>query len=163
MLLYRGLPALAESLVTITCGLENPLIHSHHDLIISSFPCPEVPYSPPPQATVAPRVPNTRVKVRWDEEGVESYQALLASSLPLLHRTLSTTSPSPSLTSILLDCTNHALNRAAEASFRTVSLAKAPRPRPITNPAVREAQMAALRARHTLRSLLSSPSYTLAE
>ena len=160
LLLYRGPPALSESLVSITCRLENPLIHSHHDLIVSAFPCPEVAYTPPPQAVTAPRVPNTRVKVYWDQEGECQYQAILASTLPLLHRTLSTSEPSPALTSILLDSTNFALSRAAEASFRTRSLAKAPRPRPSSNPEVTSAQKSALESYRHLRSLTSCQTAT---
>ena len=34
------------------------------------------------------------------------------------------TQPPPSLTSILLDCTNYALNRAADISFKTIQLSK---------------------------------------
>ena len=48
VLLFRGPPAQAESLQSIVCGKENSLISSHHDMVISSFPCPSVPYPPPP-------------------------------------------------------------------------------------------------------------------
>ena len=54
VILHKAPPDLAESLVKIVCGKENPLISSHHDLIISTFRCSPVPYNPPPQAVTAP-------------------------------------------------------------------------------------------------------------
>ena len=50
MLLYSAPQAMAETLNSITCGLENSLISSHHDLITSSFPSSLVPTTTPPQA-----------------------------------------------------------------------------------------------------------------
>ena len=156
VLLYSGPPALAESLTSITCGLENPLISSHHDLVTSSFPSRVVPATNAPQATTAPRVPNTRVRVRWDEEGMENYQSLLSTTLPFLQDTL--TSPSSSaLASILIDSTNTALRRAAECSFRTVKLSSKPKALANHNSEVAAAQRAALLEHRGLRALLSSP------
>ena len=156
VLLYAGPPALAESLSSITCGLENPLISSHHDLVTSSFPSMVIPATTTPQATTAPRVPNTRVRVRWDAEGLENYQSLLSTTLPFLQDTL--TCPSSSaLASILIDSTNTALRRAAELSFSTVKLSSAPKTRANHNPEVAAAQRAALLEHRGLRALLSSP------
>ena len=36
--------------MSITCGLTNPLLFSHHDLILSSFPSLLEPNTTPPQA-----------------------------------------------------------------------------------------------------------------
>ena len=156
VLLYSGPPALAEKLTSITCGLDNPLISSHHDLITSSFPSMLVPTTKAPQAATAPRVPNTRVRVRWDESGIEPYQYLLSSTLPHLQETL--TSPSsPALTSILIDSTNQALRRAAEASFRTIKLSGTPNTLSSCNPDVASAQQVALIEHRGLKALLSSP------
>ena len=158
VLLFRGPPAQAESLQRIICGKVNPLISSHHDMVISSLPCPSVPYIPPPPAIVAPRVPNTRVKVLWNQEGQHQYENLLSSALPLLQHSL--LSPdSPSLTSILLDCTNFALNRAAEASFKTLQLSKPPTQRKLSiNIDVKHAQSVALKAAQSLQATRSSLS-----
>jgi hypothetical protein len=147
--------------VKIICGKENPLISSHHDLIISTFSCFSVPYIPPPQAVTAPRVPNTRVRVLWDEEGLARYQELLSSSLPLLRTSLYTNLPSQSkaLASTLLECSNFALNRAAELSFKTIQLSRKPKPRNNqVDASVKDAQVAALLAARHVRNLRSSPS-----
>ena len=109
----------------------------------------------------APRVPNNRVRVLWNEEGLTSYQELLSSSLPLLLESLSTDLPchSQALTSTLLNCSNFALNRAAELSFKTIQLSKKPKPRnPTVDPDVRVAQVAALLAARHVRTLRSSSS-----
>ena len=125
VLLYSGGPHPPECLLEVVCGKENPLITSHHDLIVSSFSSSQVPYSPPPQAVVAPRDPNTRVKVLWDDDDQEQYKILLSSTLPLLQEHLYNPA-SPSLSSILLDCSSYALTRAAEDCFKTVQLSQPP-------------------------------------
>ena len=48
VLLSNSTPDQAESLLHVVCGKENPLILSHHDLIVSTFLCPTVKYNPPP-------------------------------------------------------------------------------------------------------------------
>ena len=125
VLLFRGAHGQAESLLSVVCGKENPLISSHHDMVVSSFLSSRVAYNPPPPAMVAPRIPNTRVKVLWEQEGQHQYETLLSSTLPLLHHSLLNPA-SPSLTNILIDCTNFALNRAAEVCFKTIQLSKPP-------------------------------------
>ena len=142
-----------EKLQQFICGKENSMITSHHDLIVSSFSSAQIPYSPPPQAIVAPRVSNTRVKVQCNTEGQENYRTLLSSTLPLLQNSLSDPD-SPSLTSILLDCSNYAMNRAAEVSFKTININKPQNLKPITiNPEIRHAQMAAMEASRQLKFL----------
>ena len=42
ILLYRGPPEQRESLHSIVCKLDNPLIQSHHDLNVSSFPLSQI-------------------------------------------------------------------------------------------------------------------------
>ena len=158
VLLFSGVPQQAESLLSVVCGKVNPLITSHHDLVVSSFSGFRTVYTAPPPAVVAPRVTNSRVKVLWDLEGSEQYKSLLSSTLPLLEKSLLNTS-SPSLTSILLDCTNYALNRAAELSFKTLQLSKPPTIKKISlSPEVRQAQAAALKASQNLQTLRCSPS-----
>ena len=148
----------AESLLSVVCGKENPLISSHHDIVVSTFPSSRVAYIPPPPAIIAPRVPNTRVKVIWDQEGQCQYESLLSSTLPLLKSSLMNPA-SPSLTTILLDCTNFALNRAAELSFKIIPLSKPPsHKKQLPSPEVRHAQSVASRAAQALQAVQSSPS-----
>ena len=157
VLLSISTPDQAESLLQVVCGKEIPLILSHHDLVVSTFLCPSVSYNPLPPATKAPRVPNNRVKVLWSQEGQSQYENLLSTALPLLQHSLINPA-SPSLTKILLDCTNFALNRAAESSFKTIKLSKPPSKRKHSiHPDVRHAQTAALRAAQALRDARSSP------
>ena len=43
LLLYAGPPEQAEAKKNIICKLDNPLVESHHDVIISSIPLPRAP------------------------------------------------------------------------------------------------------------------------
>ena len=68
-----------EVLVTIHCKLEDPLIDSHHDLIVSKWELPTV--TPEPSSSVnlvAPKVENPCVKILWNYTGIENYQHLVA-------------------------------------------------------------------------------------
>ena len=158
VLLFSGKPTEAESLLSIVCGKENPLITSHHDMVVSTIHCSSATYIPPAPAIVAPRIPNNRVKVKWDQDGQQQYENLLRSSLPLLHQSLSDPS-SPSLTSILFDCTNFALNKAAEKSFKTIKLSRPPSQKRLSiDPSIKHAQTAAFRASQVLQVVQTSPS-----
>ena len=156
IILHTAPPHLAETLVDVVCGQDNPLVSSHHDLIISKFPSSSTPYFPPPQALSAPRIPNDRVKVCWEDEGLENYKNLLSSALPLLQESLNGP-PSEAMASILLNCTNQALNRAAELSFKTIKLSQEPRPRKEkVDVHVRRAQIVSLQASKSLKKLRAS-------
>ena len=158
VVLFSGSLGQAESLLGVVCGKENPLISSHHDMVVSAFLSPAVPFNPPAPAIIAPRVPNTRVKVLWNQEDQHQYETLLSSTLPLLQHSLLRPS-SPSLTRILLDCTNFAINRAAEISFKTIKLSKPkPHKKRLTNPDVAHAQAVAHNASQAMQAARSSPS-----
>ena len=82
LLLYSGPP---ESLTTIVCSLSNPLVNSHHDLILSSFPLKFKPVEPESAGLIqAPKLNNTRVKIRWDDAGMDRYKLLVSQSLARL-------------------------------------------------------------------------------
>ena len=79
LLLFAGPVAQAEVLSSLTCSLTNPLVASHHDLILSSVPLP--PAAPVLSSTdliSAPKVKNSRVKILWDEEGIPLYENLVS-------------------------------------------------------------------------------------
>ena len=158
VLLFHGAPHQSESLLDVVCGKVNPLISSHHDMVISTFLSSIIPFNPPPPAIIAPKVPNTRVKVLWNQEGQHHYETLLSSTLPLLQNSL--LSPgSPSLSKILLNCTNFALNRAAEISYRTIPLSKPPTQKmKLINPGVKDAHAVALSAAQVLHAVQLNPS-----
>ena len=158
VLLYSAPLQLEESLDRIMCSQENPLISSHHDLILSAFKSSKVPFITPPQALSTPKVQNTRIKVCWKSgEGLKQYKSLLASSLPLLHESLSSP-PSQALVSVLLKCTNFALNRAAEVSFKTVKISiNSDNKEVVIDRNVKKAQKEALQASKNLRTLALPP------
>lgn len=62
----------SEVLCTIVCRLTNPLIKSHHDLIISES---SIPINPSEHIAVdnvvAPRIEN---KTNWSDTGIEEYE-----------------------------------------------------------------------------------------
>ena len=121
-ILFSSSACLPEKLETIECSLLNPLINSHHDLLISSFVIPdEAPEASTDENVVAPLIDNNRVKVIWSEDGIERYQSLVVPQLSRL-RELWLSSPSKSSTSLLLQSTNNVLNTCASLTNRTVPL-----------------------------------------
>ena len=63
-LFYSKYLTQAEAITCIECKLENPLVNSHHDIILSSWSSPkEAQTCPSAENIVAPLIPNHRVKV----------------------------------------------------------------------------------------------------
>ena len=141
VLMYSGERSISETLLKIHCKLTNPLIDSLHDLLVSSFPSP--PSSRQPECgedlVSAPRMENKRVRVRWEEEGIEAYEVLLGSSLEELRDRWSS---KPSLTSfsILLEATNHLLSSAATQTNKSTRLADNVKKKPRRHPDIKAAQ-----------------------
>ena len=111
-----------ESLQRIECGLTNPLIDSHHDLLVSTV---SIPSSDEEDSTdgnvVAPVIENKRVKVIWSEQGIEEYQLLIHPHLERLQE-LWLNSPSKTSVALLLESTNNLLSSCAAKTNRTKSL-----------------------------------------
>ena len=60
-----------ELLKNIHCKLSEPLINSHHDMLISSWSVPHMSVQGPSEDNlVAPKVDNKRLKVVWCDAGV---------------------------------------------------------------------------------------------
>ena len=155
LLLFRGPQGQSESLTSISCSLENPLVMSHHDLVSSSF---SVPRCAPKQASSlvsAPIVKNERVKIFWSEEGCASYLPLVSPTLARLRESFSTPA-SPALFDILLASTNYLLSSAAQASCKFVKLGEQHVVRPSCHPDVKAAQQQALGAAKQLRTAMSA-------
>ena len=70
LLLYVGPPDQAEQLTSIVCGLKNPLVNSHHDIVVSCFPLLERETELSTGNVTAPKVPNDRVKILWDVDNI---------------------------------------------------------------------------------------------
>ena len=70
--------------VTI-CKLDNPLVTSHHDVLLSSITTPRLRSGAPPAChPPAPRVDNNRAKIMWSESGIQAYQSCIADNLSRL-------------------------------------------------------------------------------
>ena len=147
----------SESLQKIICKLSNPLIHSHHDMILTELGIPLVEPSKQSSVTLAPKVANDRVKIVWEEESIPQYQYLIADNLSKLRDRWANAS-SPACISILLSCTNDILSSAAKASNKFVNLGKLVTQKPVDHPEVTEAQKAALHAAKHLRSVVGTPN-----
>ena len=78
-------PVNSENLETIICCKENPLVESHHDVILSITRLPSDTYSTNEGITrsIAPKVPNDRHRITWSETGISDYQKLV---MPHLNR-----------------------------------------------------------------------------
>ena len=155
LLLYSGPSEHSEHLSSIVCKLQNPLVESHHDIVVSSFSLPQVITSlDSKENVVAPKVLNDRVKILWDSENIPYYQSLLASNLTNI-RDLWSNPSSPSSISILLSSTNDALSSAAKISNKYILLSKEVKPRSVEHPEIRAAQSNLLEANIHLTPFLT--------
>ena len=119
-----------EQLVSIICKHDNPLVASHHDIVLTSWSLTNLCEKAASEELVkAPKITNNRSKVIWTEEGIEAYQDLVA---PHLHRLqelwLSTKSSKTSL-SLLLESTNRILTTSASKSNKAIALSSRPSPK----------------------------------
>ena len=123
VLLYSNIPNCTEILTDILCKHRNPLLESHHDLIISSFSLPSSPPAPASRHLItAPKIPNDRQKVLWSEEGVAEYAAAAGPGLAGLRERWEGSLSSPSCMSVLLSSTYSLLKSTAAATNRVINL-----------------------------------------
>jgi hypothetical protein len=110
-LLYGGNIMATETLENIICELENPLMFSHHDMIISTCMLPPKPSDKMNDAEniTAPRVPNDRFATKWSDEGVEEYELIASPLLSQIRESWGQGEDSASI-SMLLSTTYAALN-----------------------------------------------------
>ena len=112
-----------ETLVRIICKLNNPLIDSHHDMILSSWTLlDEIQEEDSPENVAAPIIPNLRQKVLWSDAGIEAFQEAV---LPHLTRLQEIWLPNPSKSSLafLPESTTNLLISCASSTNKTFSLA----------------------------------------
>ena len=161
LLLYGGEDGGAEHLHHIECKFVNPLLFSHHDLIVSecSIPPLEVRSTDESKNITAPRIENDRFNVKWSDDGIAEYSQHVT---PLLHQIRQTwgSSGSPANISLLMSTTFSAMNIMAKATNKVTMLAKKFRMKPKTSPAVFHAASRSLRDLNHLNNLVlsSSPS-----
>ena len=84
LLLYGGGLDVHESLVDVKCKFKEPLMFSHHDLLVSvcSIPPRKSEEIDTSKNITAPRIPNDRFSTKWSDEGVSEYSDMLSSLLP---------------------------------------------------------------------------------
>ena len=142
-----------EEIKNVFCQHEYPFINSHHDPIISmcNLPYSEIPV--PPSNPEAPVIPNTRMKVIWDEESILQYQTLIGDSLEEL-RGRWANSTSKSCISTLFQVTSDILCSAASSSNKSVSLASAGETRRRTLPRRIKKSMNLLKRRFNFLKLM---------
>ena len=118
-----------EELFTIVCKLVNPLISSHHDLILTNLSLPFVrSVQDDTENVTAPRILNNRIKINWSDSGIEDYAALVSPQLERLQN-LWLGSPTRTSVSLLLESTNHILKSTASQTNKTIDLSKPFKPR----------------------------------
>ena len=161
VLLYQPHAVPPEELSKLVCKLENPLVESAHDLILSTCHLPSVPTksTDTSENKSAPKIVNNRVKIIWDNENLPHYQELISDNLARLRETWSNSS-SPASVSILLQSTCDVFSSCAAASNKTVKLGKMPKTKPSKDLDVSAAQKRLLRLTKLVKQLETSSSST---
>ena len=123
IILYSSSLSEPENVSRIMCKLENPLILSHHDIIISRCSLPLVPQPPVEQEDLvaAPRIDLPRYKVFWSDEGMIDYEQLLSPHLKEIRKRWLSPNSASSM-SILIKMTNSLMSLAATATNKFKSL-----------------------------------------
>ena len=156
ILLHSTSTYCSEEVIEIVCKFKNPLIQSHHDLIVSKFSLAPTTPRTPPTLPVAPRVDNDRVKIIWSTEGISQYQEMIGNNLTRLRNTWSNSS-SPASMSVLLQSTYYLLSSAAKVTNKYVPLSVPARPKPRHHPSIQKLQKTLLSKHKNLLRARSEP------
>ena len=125
-----------ESLVSVVCRNDNPIIQSAPDIILSSFSAQPAPHTHE-AVPKALRVSKWIYWVLWHQYGIPSYCSILATSLPSLFTSMANPTSADD-TSDLLSLTNQAVTQAAKKSFKVIDLSRPPQPwKPKSDPDVK--------------------------
>ena len=159
IVLFSNLPGCSETLSEVICKNTNPLIDSHHDIVVSSFSLPPAPPPlPPTDNIVAPRIHNNRQKVTWSTEGIVDYSAAVSGELTRLLDTWgAASSSSPACMSLLLSSTYNVMNKAAAATNKVTQLGVKKPPKVKKPFIITKLQRIVLKAHKYRASLASSP------
>ena len=136
VILHSAKDNIEESVVDVICKYENPMILSHHDIVLScvGLPSKQTPLSAPVTGLVsAPRVTNSRVKTVWTQEGIQDYMVSISPHLRFLRDTWLDSS-SAACMSVLLSLTNSVMIRTASNTNKAVSLNKKFLPKSVKTP-----------------------------
>ena len=153
VVLYTNTPGCREVYCSVVCKVQNPLVDSLHDIVFSEFTLPPAPPPPPPSLAniTAPKVPNTRQKILWSQEGISKYEAAVSSELARLESTWGeSAASSPSSMASLLSSTYSLLCTAAAATNRAINLGIPRTPQPRRSPHIKKLQLKLLAANRFL-------------
>ena len=123
VLLYSIKHDVSEQVTEIICRHTQPLVLSHHDVIISQSIIPAIlpntsGFVPPNEV---PRLVNSRHKILWTEQGAESYEALIKPQLQSVQDLFLDSSSVDSM-SVALQMTNFALTNTAISTNKAIPL-----------------------------------------
>ena len=155
----------SEVIKNIECKLDNPLIDSHHDLIVSEYEVPNIieNVADSKDNIAAPTVSINRLKVIWSDEGIENYQKLVTPELSRIQN-LYLSTPSATLHALLLESTNNVLISAASSTNRAFPLKNTSIQRPSKIPAsIKKSQKALLKEYKELKHFINNPKYSEVE
>ena len=153
-----------EVLDSLVCKLQHPLIDSAHDIVLSNchLPAQNEIVRNTSENKEAPKIPNKRTKIKWEESNIEKYQSLVVPNLVRIRETWSDHN-CPAAVSMLLQATNNVLSTCAAATNKVVELGKEFTPRTVTDPSVSVAQNRLLRLSKHTKILVSSEVATDAQ
>ena len=122
VLIHSKTQNVKEEVLEIICKISQPLVLSHHDVILSKATIPSQPFKevecvPPSKA---PRLSNTRHKILWSDHGIEKYRAMLEPQLKVIQEIFIDSSSVDSM-AVALQLTNFALTNTATLSNRALS------------------------------------------
>ena len=122
-LLFSKTVAHQEYVNLIECKLDNPLVNSHHDLLLSKWFLPDVDEKESNNENViAPIAENNRLKVTWSDFGIQEYQNLVVPHLSRLQDLWLSSKSTKTAASLLLESTNNLLTSSAAMTNRTTPL-----------------------------------------
>jgi hypothetical protein len=123
ILLYSSSLVNPETVSRIMCKVENPLILSHHDIILSRFTLPYHPdqFTQEENLIIAPRLEMKRNRIKWTEDGINDYECLVSPHLMKIRDRWSDPESLCSM-SILLKMTNTLLSCSAATTNLTKTL-----------------------------------------
>ena len=156
VLLFHGKNA-SEALLDIICKNDCPIIDSHHDVLLSTCVIPSAPEPhPDTNLVVAPKVKNDRIKILWNDDGINEYQNLIGSSLASLRERWANSSSSSSI-SLLLSSTYSCLSFAASSTNKFVELSSTRSKKAFVCPEVRKNERNVIKFKKAVNSMSSSP------
>ena len=122
VIIHTDADTIKEDVIDIICKNENPSILSHHDMILSRVELPVAEVVKESNHATAPRIPNTREKIKWSEEGITNYSKIVSPQLAAIRQTWLNSTSTASM-SVLLRLTNLVMTKTASTTNIATSMA----------------------------------------